>query len=379
MARKSSIKEESKKKTQDKTSTAQDADKTKTVKSSADKRHVDQSSQVQQGDNIETSSKAIKSLLSKGKKRGYLTYDEINEVLPEDMLYPEQIDETLMLFYANNIEVVDEKHQKKVVTPEQIEFMAGLESRYDEGDASFVHGGWRYPVDEYVYKIEPGRFPAPFRFFFSGHTHVQSRVPLDNGRLYCNPGSVGQPRYGDCRAGFAVFTGDDVELYRVEYDIDAAAQAMQDAGFWMLNDVVWRKSNPMPNFRGKRLTNAHETLIWASKSEGAKYTFNYEALKSLNEGVQMRSDWVIPICTGHERLKDETGAKALLIGVLSTGTEPGVLAAQEIRTPVFQGNAVGKWFGDRLYCKRNLGITDGINMAIDCYQDNTEVLRVCFA
>jgi modification methylase len=77
-----------------------------------------------------------------------------------------------------------------------------------------------------------------------------------------------------------------------------------------LNDVVWRKSNPMPNFRGKRLTNAHETMIWASKLESAKYTFNYEALKSLNEGVQMRSDWVLPICNGHERLKDDKGDKA---------------------------------------------------------------------
>ncbi len=85
---------------------------------------------------------------------------------------------------------------------------------------------------------------------------------------------------------------------------------LQNQGFWILNDVVWRKSNPMPNFRGKRLTNAHETLIWASKSEGAKYTFNYEALKALNEGVQMRSDWVLPICTGNERLKDDAGDKA---------------------------------------------------------------------
>ena len=85
---------------------------------------------------------------------------------------------------------------------------------------------------------------------------------------------------------------------------------LQNQGFWILNDVVWRKSNPMPNFRGKRLTNAHETLIWASKSEGAKYTFNYEALKALNEGIQMRSDWVLPICTGHERLKDANGDKA---------------------------------------------------------------------
>ena len=86
--------------------------------------------------------------------------------------------------------------------------------------------------------------------------------------------------------------------------------SLQDAGFWILNDVVWRKSNPMPNFRGKRLTNAHETLIWAAKSDQSKYTFNYEAMKSLNEGVQMRSDWVIPLCTGTERLKTDTGEKA---------------------------------------------------------------------
>jgi len=85
---------------------------------------------------------------------------------------------------------------------------------------------------------------------------------------------------------------------------------LQTQGFWILNDVVWRKSNPMPNFRGKRLTNAHETLIWASRAEGARYTFNYEALKSLNEGIQMRSDWVLPICTGHERLKGADGQKA---------------------------------------------------------------------
>jgi modification methylase len=85
---------------------------------------------------------------------------------------------------------------------------------------------------------------------------------------------------------------------------------LQNQGFWILNDVVWRKANPMPNFRGKRLTNAHETLIWASRDEGSKYTFNYEALKALNEGIQMRSDWVLPICTGHERIKDGAGDKA---------------------------------------------------------------------
>ncbi len=94
------------------------------------------------------------------------------------------------------------------------------------------------------------------------------------------------------------------------HNIYRVGAALQDQGYWVLNDVIWRKSNPMPNFRGKRLTNAHETLIWASRDENAKYTFNYEALKELNDGVQMRSDWVLPLCTGHERLKDEHGDKA---------------------------------------------------------------------
>ena len=106
---------------------------------------------------------------------------------------------------------------------------------------------------------------------------------------------------------------------------------LQNQGFWILNDVVWRKSNPMPNFKGKRLTNAHETLIWAGKDEAAKYVFNYEALKALNDGIQMRSDWVIPLCTGHERLKNEDGDKAhptqkpeaLLHRVLVATTHPG--------------------------------------------------------
>ena len=84
---------------------------------------------------------------------------------------------------------------------------------------------------------------------------------------------------------------------------------LQELGFWILNDVVWRKTNPMPNFRGKRFTNAHETLIWCSKGQKAKYTFNYEAMKSLNEDVQMRSDWLLPICNGAERIKKD-GKKA---------------------------------------------------------------------
>lgn len=115
------------------------------------------------------------------------------------------------------------------------------------------------------------------------------------------------------------------------HNIFRVGATLQNEGFWILNDVVWRKSNPMPNFRGKRFTNAHETMIWASKSEGGKYTFNYEALKALNEGVQMRSDWVMPICTGHERLKDDSGNKAhptqkpeaLLHRILVGCTNPG--------------------------------------------------------
>jgi modification methylase len=117
------------------------------------------------------------------------------------------------------------------------------------------------------------------------------------------------------------------------HNIFRVGAAMQDAGFWLLNDVIWRKANPMPNFRGKRLTNAHETLIWASRSEGARYTFNYDALKSLNEGIQMRSDWLIPLCTGGERLRDADGGKAhptqkpeaLLHRVLVATTNPGDL------------------------------------------------------
>ena len=94
------------------------------------------------------------------------------------------------------------------------------------------------------------------------------------------------------------------------HNIFRVGAIMQDLGFWILNDIVWRKSNPMPNFRGRRFTNAHETLIWAAKSKDAKYRFNYEAMKALNDDVQMRSDWYMPLCTGHERLKDDNGQKA---------------------------------------------------------------------
>ena len=107
--------------------------------------------------------------------------------------------------------------------------------------------------------------------------------------------------------------------------------AIQDLGYWILNDIVWRKTNPMPNFRGRRFTNAHETLIWAAREESSRYTFNYEALKAFNDDVQMRSDWLIPICSGPERLRDDGGRKAhptqkpeaLLYRVILASTEPG--------------------------------------------------------
>tara|TARA_A100000164_G_scaffold86209_2_gene73967 strand:+ start:11704 stop:12852 length:1149 start_codon:yes stop_codon:yes gene_type:complete len=93
------------------------------------------------------------------------------------------------------------------------------------------------------------------------------------------------------------------------HNIFRVGNAMQNLGFWILNDIIWYKSNPMPNFKGTRFTNAHETIIWASKNHNSKYNFNYHAMKSLNEGTQMRSDWYIPICSGGERIKDSNGNK----------------------------------------------------------------------
>ena len=115
------------------------------------------------------------------------------------------------------------------------------------------------------------------------------------------------------------------------HNIYRVGAILQDLGFWILNDIVWRKSNPMPNFRGTRFTNAHETLLWCSQGEKAKYHFNYRAMKTLNDELQMRSDWVLPICNGAERLKDEGGRKthptqkpeALLYRVLLATTERG--------------------------------------------------------
>jgi modification methylase len=117
------------------------------------------------------------------------------------------------------------------------------------------------------------------------------------------------------------------------HNIFRVGASLQDLGFWILNDVVWRKTNPMPNFRGRRFTNAHETMIWCAKDADARYCFNYEAMKSLNDDLQMRSDWLLPICNGGERLKDENGNKAhptqkpeaLLHRVILAATKPGAL------------------------------------------------------
>jgi modification methylase len=137
------------------------------------------------------------------------------------------------------------------------------------------------------------------------------------------------------------------------HNIFRVGAIMQDLGFWILNDIVWRKANPMPNFRGRRFTNAHETMIWASRSAQAKnYTFNYEALKAGNEDCQVRSDWYLPICTGAERLKDEAGRKthptqkpeALLARVIMSASKPGDI----VLDPFFGSGttgAVAKRFG----------------------------------
>jgi len=133
------------------------------------------------------------------------------------------------------------------------------------------------------------------------------------------------------------------------HNIFRVGSIMQDLGFWVLNDIVWRKTNPMPNFRGRRFTNAHETMIWAARDEKAKgYTFNYEALKAANEDVQARSDWLIPLCTGEERLKGKDGKKVhptqkpegLLARVLLSSSKPGDLVIYN------KGTHVGIYMGD---------------------------------
>jgi modification methylase len=150
------------------------------------------------------------------------------------------------------------------------------------------------------------------------------------------------------------------------HNIYRVGALLQDADFWILNDIVWRKANPMPNFRGTRFTNAHETLIWCAKDGRAKYTFNYRAMKALNDDLQMRSDWMLPICSGSERVKDGAGDKAhptqkpeaLLYRILLACTKPGDI----VLDPFFGTGTTGavarrlgrKWIGierERKYVK----------------------------
>jgi len=115
------------------------------------------------------------------------------------------------------------------------------------------------------------------------------------------------------------------------HNIFRVGATLQNLGYWILNDVIWRKSNPMPNFRGTRFTNAHETMIWAARDASSSYTFNYDSMKALNDDLQMRSDWLMPICAGPERLKDTDGKKvhptqkpeALLHRVILASTNTG--------------------------------------------------------
>ncbi|MGF6172471.1 site-specific DNA-methyltransferase [Ensifer sp. 4252] len=130
------------------------------------------------------------------------------------------------------------------------------------------------------------------------------------------------------------------------HNIFRVGAILQDLHFWILNDIIWRKTNPMPNFKGRRFQNAHETLIWATPNASAKgYTFNYDAMKAANDDVQMRSDWLFPICSGHERLKGDDGKKvhptqkpeALLARIMMASTKPGDI----ILDPFFGSGTTG--------------------------------------
>ncbi|HNS03248.1 MAG TPA: DNA methyltransferase [Anaerolineae bacterium] len=142
------------------------------------------------------------------------------------------------------------------------------------------------------------------------------------------------------------------------HNIYRVGALMQDLGFWILNDVAWIKTNPMPNFRGVRFTNAHETLIWAAKDREARYTFNYHAMKTLNDDLQMRSDWHLPICSGRERLRTPDGDKvhstqkpeALLYRVILASSQPG-----DVVLDPFFGSGVTGAVAKRLH-RRWIGI-----------------------
>lgn len=164
------------------------------------------------------------------------------------------------------------------------------------------------------------------------------------------------------------------------HNIFRVGAILQDLGYWILNDIVWCKTNPMPNFRGKRFTNAHETLIWASPSREAKPCFNYEAMKNMNDEKQMRSDWILPICSGKERLRAESGNKvhptqkpeSLLYRVIMSSTKPGDV----ILDPFFGSGttgAVARKMGrhfigierDKTYAKHALKRIQGVDVVGD--------------
>jgi len=165
------------------------------------------------------------------------------------------------------------------------------------------------------------------------------------------------------------------------HNIYRVGSLLQDLGFWLINDIVWRKANPMPNFKGTRFTNAHETLLWCARDAvrpkgGARYTFNYEALKAANDDLQMRSDWFLPICAGGERLKAPDGKKlhptqkpeALLARIFSAATKPG-----DVVLDPFLGSgtsaAVAKRLGRRwIGIERDAAYADAAEARIDAVE-----------
>ncbi len=165
------------------------------------------------------------------------------------------------------------------------------------------------------------------------------------------------------------------------HNIFRVGAIMQDLGFWILNDIVWRKNNPMPNFRGRRFTNAHETMIWAARDAGARsYTFNYEALKAGNEDCQMRSDWLLPICTGAERLKDDNGRKthptqkpeALLARILLAASNPGDLVLDPFFGSGTTGAVAKRLRRDYLGVERDHGYADAASARIAAVEPLSE-------
>jgi modification methylase len=159
------------------------------------------------------------------------------------------------------------------------------------------------------------------------------------------------------------------------HNIFRVGATLQDLGFWILNDVVWRKVNPMPNFRGRRFTNAHETLIWAAREPNKGYTFNYEALKAGNEDIQARSDWTIPLCTGEERLKDRDKKlhptqkpEALLARAILAASRPGDLVLDPFFGTGTTG-AVAKRLGRRFIgIEREPAYADAAQARIDAVE-----------